>query len=153
MKPIKEPLEWTSAPFFLAIAAFALLHYPAERAFAQRSTASVAGSIVDASESAVPGARVIVRNLATGAERTVESNDLGYYVVPALPTGPYSVTVSKEGFQTQSVPELILEVDQNATIRISLKVGAISEAVSVTAEAAAVDTRTATLSTVINQKQ
>src|SRR5882672_710563 len=141
MKTIKESLEWTSGPFFLAIAAFIMLHYGAERAFAQRSTASVAGSIVDASESAVPGAKVVVRNLATGVERTVESNDLGYYVVPALPTGPYSVTVSKEGFQTQSVPELTLEVDQNATIRISLKVGAISEAVSVTAETAAVDTR------------
>ena len=153
MKPINKSFEWTSAPFFLAFAAFFLLHCPAERAFAQRSTASVAGSIVDASESAAPGARVVVRNLATGMERTVESNDLGYFVVPALPTGPYSVTVSKAGFQTQSIPELILEVDQNATIKVSLKVGAISETVSVSAEAAPVDTRTATLSTVINQKQ
>jgi hypothetical protein len=51
------------------------------------------------------------------------------------------------------IPQLILEVDQNATIKISLKVGAISEAVSVTAETAALDTRTATLSTVINQQQ
>ena len=97
----------------------------------------------DESESAVPGARIVVRNLATGLERTVESNDLGYYAVPALPTGPYSVTVSKTGFQTQSVPQLILEVDQNATIKVSLKVGAISEAVSVTAETSALDTRTA----------
>src|SRR5438105_2825333 len=80
-----------------AIAAFLLLYCAAGQAFAQRSTASVAGSIVDESESAVPGARVVVRNLATGVERAVESNDLGYYAVPALPTGLYSVTVSKTG--------------------------------------------------------
>src|SRR6266851_8874585 len=131
MKTIKESFEWTSAPFFLAFAAFFLLHCPAGRAFAQRSTASVAGSIVDASESAVPSASVVARNLATGVERTVESNHLGYYAVPALPAGLYSVTVSKMGFQTQTVPELLLEVDQNATINISLKVGAVSESVSV----------------------
>ena len=119
-----------------ALAAFALLLCFAGRASAQRTTASVAGSIVDASESAVPGASVVVRNLATGVERTVESNDLGYYVVPALPAGPYSVTVTKTGFQTQTVPQLVLEVDQNATINISLKVGAISETVTVSAETA-----------------
>ena len=154
MNMIEVSFRRTSAPFLvLAIATFVLLQCLTGQAFAQRSTASVAGSIVDESESAVPGARIVVRNLATGLERTVESNDLGYFVVPALPTGPYSVTVSKAGFQTQSIPELILEVDQNATIKVSLKVGAISETVSVSAEAAPVDTRTATLSTVINQKQ
>src|SRR3954452_7562590 len=80
-----------------AIAVFILLHCAAGQALAQRSTASVAGSIVDECESAVPGARGGVRKLATGVERTAESNDLGYYAVPPLPSGPYSVTVSKTG--------------------------------------------------------
>ena len=63
------------------------------------------------------------------------------------------MTVSKAGFQTQTIPQLALEVDQNASINISMKVGAISETVNVTAEAVALDTRTATLNTVINQEQ
>src|SRR5262249_45050096 len=127
MKIIEASFERTLAPFLtLAIAAFVLLDGGAGRALAQRSTASIARRVGDGSESAASGSRVVVRNLATGVERAVESNDLGYYVVPALPAGPYSVTVSKAGFQTQTVPELVLEVDQNATIRISLKVGAIS---------------------------
>src|SRR5947207_518899 len=121
----------------------------AGRVLAQRTTASVAGSIVDATGASVPSAQVVVRNLSTGAERTVESNELGYYVVTALPAGPYSLTVKKAGFQSQSVTDLVLVVDQNATINITLTVGAITEAVSVLAEAAAIDTRTATLSTVI----
>src|SRR5262245_5050833 len=72
----------------------------AERAFAQRATASVAGSVTDASEAAVPSASVLVKNLDTGTERTVESNAVGYYVVPALPAGRYSITITAAGFQT-----------------------------------------------------
>src|SRR5215470_17583723 len=130
-----------------------VLNWGAEQAIAQRATASIAGSIVDASEAAVPGASVVVRNLDTGVERSVNANDLGYYVVPALPAGPYSITVSKTGFQTQTVSQIVLVVDQNATMNVSLKVGAVSEAVNVVGDAAIVDTRTATLNTVINQKQ
>lgn len=125
----------------------------APSAFAQRNTAQVSGTITDSSQAAVPAASVVMRNLNTGVERTVESNDLGLYVVPALPAGPYSITVTKQGFQTQTVQQLVLEVDRNATINITLTVGQVSEAVSVSAEAAAIDTRTATLNTVINQKQ
>jgi len=73
--------------------------------------------------------------------------------LPALSAGPYSITISKEGFQTHTVPKLVLLVDQNATININLSVGAVAETVSVVADAVEVDTRTATLNTVINQKQ
>jgi hypothetical protein len=137
----------------LAIVCLLVIHLAGRPAFAQRATASVAGSILDASEAAVPAATVLVKNLDTGTERTVESNAVGYYVVPALPAGRYSITITAAGFQTQTVPELVLTVDQNATVNISLKVGAVSEAVNVVGDAAIVDTRTATLNTVINQKQ
>jgi hypothetical protein len=137
----------------LAIGILALLHNAAGPALAQRATASIAGSVIDASEAAIPRATVLVKSLSTGVERTVESNELGFYTVPALPAGAYSVTISKTGFQTQAVPELVLEVDKNATINVTLKVGAVTEAVNVSAEAVGVDTRTATLNTVITQKQ
>jgi carboxypeptidase family protein/TonB-dependent receptor-like protein len=120
---------------------------------AQRTTASVAGSITDESGAAVPGAEVVAHNLATMVERSVISNTLGYYVLTALPAGRYSLTVRKTGFQSQVLPEMLLEVDQNATVNLSLKIGSISETVNVSVEAAALDTRTATLNTVINQKQ
>src|SRR5262245_20876951 len=119
---MKFERKWFNS-FAQAIAALVVLHWGAEQAIAQRATASIAGSIVDASEAAVPGASVVVRNLDTGVERTANANDSGYYVVPALPAGPYSITVSHTGFQTQTVPQLVLVVDQNATINVSLKVG------------------------------
>src|SRR5260370_37406655 len=137
----------------LAIAAFLVLPFLGSPVLAQRTTASVAGSIVDATGATVPAAQVLLRNLSTGAERTVETNELGIYVVTALPAGPYSLTVKKAGFQTQTVSELVLVVDQNASINLTLKVGAITEAVNVAADAPAIDTRTDTLSTVINQRQ
>src|SRR5437879_2728279 len=99
-------LKLTTAALGLAL----LLHSGA--AYAQRTTASIAGSVTDESQAAVPGAKIVVRNLDTGAESTVESNDLGYYVAPALPAGPCSITVSRTGFQTQTVPQVILRVDQ-----------------------------------------
>jgi hypothetical protein len=166
LNPIQEP-KWKSwltmknnslerksvRHLVMGMAVLSLLHYCAGQALAQRTTASIAGSIVDASGAPVPGAHIVARNLSTTVERTVSSNDLGYYVVTALPAGTYSVTVSKPGFQTQTIPDLLLEVDQNASINIAMKVGAITETINVTAEAVALDTRTATLNTVINQEQ
>src|SRR5215467_11880720 len=81
------------------IAAILFLYIFSNSAFAQRSTASVAGSVTDESGATVPGAEVVARNLATGVERSVVSNDLGYYVISALVAGQYSLSVKKTGFQ------------------------------------------------------
>jgi len=96
-------------------------------ALAQRESASVAGAVRDPSGAPVPGASVAVRNLATGVERTVLSNEVGYYVVTALPPGRYSLTVTQQGFATFGVPELVLQVDQQATVNVALELGQVSE--------------------------
>lgn len=137
----------------MIIATYISLQSLPQCALAQRTSASVAGSIVDESNSAVPGALVSLRNLLTGADRTVRSNELGYYVITAIPAGQYSLNVAKPGFQAQTVSQLVLDVDQNATINISLKLGAVTESVDVSADQAVIDTRSATLSTVINELQ
>src|SRR3989442_568683 len=124
----------------------------ASAALAQRTTATVAGSVRDASQAPVPDAKVVIHNLATGAERIVASNNAGFYTATALPSGPYSISISRQGFQTFTVPELVLQVDQQATVNAELQVGSVAESVNVEATAAIVDTRTATLSTVVNQK-
>lgn len=70
--------------------------------YAQRSTATIAGSVQDQSGSPVPDATILVRNTATGAEREARSNEEGLYTITALPAGPYSVSVKREGFQSFS---------------------------------------------------
>lgn len=81
---------------FLAIACLIAVHISGTPSFAQRATASITGSILDASDAAVPSASVVVRNLDTGAERTVESNGVGFYVVPALPAGRYTTSLQRD---------------------------------------------------------
>src|SRR5262249_34108819 len=98
--PLQHPK--LNRPLVTALAVLLVLPFLGERVFGQRATASVAGSIADGTGATVPGAHVSVRNLFTSTERSVESNDLGYYVITALPAGPYSLTVKKPGFQTQT---------------------------------------------------
>ena len=119
---------------------------------AQRQTASVSGLVTDSSNAPVPGAQIVVKNLSTGLQRTAISNDAGYYAVTAIQAGPYSITASKEGFATFGVPEITLQVDQNATANVQLQVGTVSESISVVGTVAPVDTKNATLNTVINSQ-
>src|SRR5262249_42181197 len=70
--------------------------------------------------------------------------------VSALPAGPYSLTASKEGFTTFGVPDINLQVDQNATVNGQLQVGAVTESISVVGQVATLDTKHATLNTAIN---
>src|SRR5215831_493237 len=106
---------------------------------AQRETGSIAGLVTDTSQAAVPGARVVVNDLATGVERSATSNEVGLYVITALPASRYSISVSREGFTTQRIAEFALQVGQQATFNIALTVGGVAEAVTVTATAATVE--------------
>jgi hypothetical protein len=141
---MKSTLSLCLAALLLALAAV-----PAS---AQRASASIAGLVTDSSGAPVPGAMVVVKSTSTGLQRTITSNESGYYTITALPAGPYSITVTKEGFSTFGVPELVLQVDQNATANAQLQVGAVSESISVVGSVAAVDTRAATLNTVITKE-
>ena len=104
------------------IATLVLLLLTAFPLQAQRATGSVAGTVTDSTGGTIPGAKIVVLNLATGIERTVSSNEAGFYSATALPAGRYSIKVSKEGFSTYGIPEVTLQVDQNATANIQLQV-------------------------------
>src|SRR5690348_15969185 len=93
--------------------------------FAQ--TAQINGTIKDSSGSAIPGASIKATQTATGVVRTAESGADGGYVLPNLPVGPYLLEVSKEGFSTFAQTGLVLQVDTNPTVDITMKVGAVSE--------------------------
>src|SRR2546421_6593052 len=65
-------------------------------------TGSVTGQVTDPSAAVVSGATVTVTNQGKGVASTAVTSDSGEYVVPLLPIGTYSVTVSKEGFRTSN---------------------------------------------------
>lgn len=120
--------------------------------FAQRQTASLAGSVTDASGAPIPGARIAVKNLDTGATRESASSGEGLYTLTALSPGRYSISIGKDGFSNFNIPEIVLQVDQNATANAQLRIGAVNESVNVVGQAVAIDTRNSTLNTVITKE-
>src|ERR1700733_10408584 len=94
--------------------------------------AEVSGLITDPSNLAVPGARVVMQSVDTGAIRGVFSNEQGQYSVPALlPGRPYNITVQANGFKTVHQNGIVVEVDQRARLDFGLTVGSNSETVTV----------------------
>ena len=116
-----------------------------------QSTATVQGTVLDTQRAAIPGATVVVRNTATGAERTLVSDASGHFAAASLPPGPYQIEVSLQGFQTQT-REVTLQVSQTRQLDVELGVAAVAEQVNVTAEAPVIDTTTVSVGTVVNQR-
>lgn len=125
-----------------------LLMY-ANRAQAQ-GLARISGLITDGSGAAVPKAHVTATDKGTGQGSTVDTNDQGEYVFPALKPSHYTVSVSAPGFGGFRQDNVVLEADQALTVNAALKVGGANETVTVTTDPTQVDTTTGTLSQVIN---
>src|SRR5687767_4981381 len=101
----------------------------------------------------MPGAIVTVTNLGTAQERTVTTDAQGRYTVPLLPPGQYRVSAELEGFKRGVREPITLQVNQLQRADFTLDVGAMSEEVVVTAELPMVQTNTATVGTVVTQKE
>jgi hypothetical protein len=120
-------------------------------AYGQVISASVNGAVLDPAGAAVPNAKVRAKNTATNLEITTQTDGDGRYTFPSLPPGgPYAVTVSAPGFNTEEHSGITLEVTQAARIDFNLKIGAATETVQVTAEAPLVDSTTAAMGQVVS---
>src|SRR5215203_3748871 len=122
-------------------------------AFAQTNKATISGSVTDAQGAIVSGAAVKVRNIATGAEREVTSNDEGFFEVPLLEIGNYSVTVTKQGFSTVIRQNITLQTSTETRVDVQLAVGEISNQVTINAEAPLVQTETSERGSVISGRE
>ena len=118
--------------------------------FAQ--TAQVSGSIIDGSGAAVPNASVKALNENTNGTRTAVSNDDGYYFLPLLQPGTYTITVDRTGFTTKVLSGITLEVGQSPTINITMVVGQVSQRIEVASVTPEVDLTSSTVSGVVSQR-
>jgi hypothetical protein len=96
----------------------------------QTVSGTVTGKITDSTGAIVPGVTVTLKNTDTGEVRTSSSNSSGYFLIPALPPGPYAATTSMKGFE-ESVSQLTVSVGQTLNINFALKVGSAGEKVEV----------------------
>jgi Carboxypeptidase regulatory-like domain/TonB dependent receptor-like, beta-barrel len=113
-------------------------------AFAAFSTAqitrgAISGTVRDATGALVPGAAVTVTNMDTNISRSVVTDDLGFYRVPALDPGRYAVKVELSGFQTVEFKDIRLLTATEVTLNPELKVAGVGEAITVVGEAAGVE--------------
>ena len=116
---------------------------------AQTVNATLVGDVVDASGAAIVGAKVVVKNKATGLLREVETNETGSYRVFPLNPGEYEVSVSKAGFRTQTIPSLTLEVAAVVKQDFRLDVGQVTESINVEAVAPLLQTQDASVGGVV----
>ncbi|MGH9663602.1 MAG: carboxypeptidase regulatory-like domain-containing protein [Bryobacteraceae bacterium] len=116
-------------------------------------SATILGKVTDASSAVVEGAQVTAANTAIGLTRSTVTTGTGDFELPSLPiTGAYTLTVTKQGFQTQQFSGIVLQVDQHARYDVTMKVGSVSEKVEVTTEAPIVNTETGSIGQVIPNK-
>lgn len=122
-------------------------------AFAQGSSASISGVVVDADGGVIPGADVLVKNNGTGETFTTVTSDAGVFSVPSLITGTYTVTVSLQGFKTVTLNNVVVNAGVPASVRARLEVGGVTEEVTVQANSELVQTTSATVATTLDTRQ
>jgi hypothetical protein len=117
-----------------------------------QSIGTLQGRVFDPKGAVVPGARIALRNRATGLERFVETDSEGIYLAAALPIGAYRVEADATGFQIQVVENLIIEVGRAMVQDFSLRVGDITEEMIVTATGNLIDRATVSVGHVVDQR-
>src|ERR1700728_2764023 len=123
-------------------------------ASAYAQTGSIAGTIVDSSNAAVPGATVTAKNQGTASTRTAITDSSGTYSIPNLSVGNYEVSVAKQGFSVLRVKNIELTVAQNLTLDGTLEVGAVTQSVELAgASVAPINLEDAQLSNVIDSRR
>src|SRR5215471_6144880 len=116
----------------------------------QITTGTIQGTVTDANGAIVAGANVEVKNLDTNLSRTLTTDDGGRFVFLTLPPGPYSVTVSKQGFATAVADRLDLTIGQALNLPVAMKISGVEERVTINA-VPTVDTVKTESSTTLNQ--
>ncbi len=121
-------------------------------AWAQQTTGTISVSVMDSSTAVVPGASLTLTDLATNDARTAVTREAGNYNFVNLTFGTYKLTVSLAGFETQSL-EVLVQSARTTDVKITLKVGALTDVVTVSGVAPLVESTTNAISTTVDMKQ
>lgn len=137
----------------LCLALLAALVFP-PRVLAQAvAVAQLSGTVMDESAGALPGVDVTVTHTDTGMTRFVITDERGAYVFTNLPVGPYKLTASLAGFRGFEQTGIVLAVGETRSVNITMRIGAVSETITVRADATLVETRDIGVGRVVSQEQ
>ena len=135
----------------LCIVILALMGF-ASNTFAQDITARIDGQVTDPAGAVVTNATITLTNTKTGDVRTIQSGDNGGFTLALVPPGTYDLSVKAQGFKEYLSKSLELSVNDRKTINIPLETGAVTESVTVTAEAPLIQT-TPTVGDVVENRR
>ena len=130
-----------------------LMGFLATSASAQGIFGAFRGVVTDPTGAVIAGATVTTRNDATGLTQSATSDANGNFILSHLPPGTYTVSVAKSGFKALTRPGLILNLDQQIGLDLSLIVGATGESVTVTASTPVLQTHSVDTGQVIETNE
>ena len=144
--------RFSRMPLFVQVAAILLMATTVFSAAlrAQVAGGTLSGTITDPSGKEVPQAQIVIKNLATGVERTVTTNADGFYTAVNLLPGEYQVTISAAGFNTEVKTGITMNVGAQQSFDLALHVGTVSHTVKVTTDAPAVQLTSSDISATVN---
>src|SRR5712692_7285086 len=143
--------RFTTAAWLLAVVV--ILARPTIALAQAVANAQIQGVVSDASGAVIPGAQVKATQTEMGRVRTTVSGSDGSYALPNLPIGPYTLEATAQAFKTHVQSGIILQVGNNVQINVQLQVGAVTQDVQVSANAAMVETQDTSISEVIDQRR
>ena len=128
----------------------ALFHIATVNVHGQVTGGTISGTVTDSTGKVVPNVRISIINTATGVGREVTTNEEGFYSAPNLLSGTYEIKFSAPGFRTELSKGVTLAVAASVSLDQTLRVGSVSETVSVQSEVPAVQTSSSDISSVVN---
>jgi hypothetical protein len=121
--------------------------------FAQGTTQSLSGLVVDSGGGVIPGATVTAKNNATGEAFEVTSNASGVFAVPGIAVGTYTITVTLQGFKSAVISDVRIITGTAASVKATLEIGAISETVEVSSRSELVQSQSAAVTSTLVAEQ
>src|SRR6266571_4884726 len=119
---------------------------------AQTPSGEISGTVVDSSGLSVPGVTVTLTNQATNVVRVVQTNEVGLYVISAIPPGTYDLKAELSGFRTVEHKGIVVQVGSANRLALTMEVGNLTETLEVVAHAPLIQTENAAISTVIENR-
>jgi len=118
-----------------------------------QTTATIFGTVTDSTKGVLPGAVITATNTLTNESRATQTDDIGYYNLPALALGVYTVRAEMPGFKTTVRSGIELSLNRNARVDVELPVGEVSDIVSVTGDAPLVESTTNEMAALIDSRR
>lgn len=143
--------KWRAICPFICV--FALLLAMPLNLRAQDITAAIRGTVTDEQGAAIVGAEVKISSTETGFSRSASTGGDGVYNFPDLPLGSYKIRASHAGFKAEEQTGLVLHVADSRVVNFSLKVGAVTEEVTVQGSTVQIETTSGNLSGLIEGNQ